>query len=276
MEPQVEMLQGGSSIPTKIHPSLKMLLFLFLSMLPFVFQAPYVQLTLFLCNLLLVTYLGWKRSLFFLYLVLGIIGGVLTGILWLPFIHEGVVLVRWQLPVGMYELTITDIGVAWAFGMGLRIMNIVLLSIFYFYTTSSRQLVIALRGIGMPFSISYLLSLVIRFIPMLKHDLQVIKEAQMVRGLQFEEGNWKEKLKNYSRLFVPLIINTLKRVQLMANALDSKGFRFRNKQHRFYRSPGWRTHEWLGALLMLVIFAALVYVARIHPSHFGILLDYRV
>ncbi|WP_429841783.1 hypothetical protein [Brevibacillus sp. FIR094] len=49
-----------------------------------------------------------------------------------------------------------------------------------------------LRGIGVPFSISYLL--------------------------------------------VPLIFNSLKRVQLIANALDAKGFRMRNSQHQFYRS----------------------------------------
>jgi energy-coupling factor transport system permease protein len=121
-----------------------------------------------------------------------------------------------------------------------------------------------------------LLSLIFRFIPLVKNDLLHIREAQMVRGLQIDQGTMFEKMRKYGYLLVPLIFTSLKRVQLIANALDAKGFQMRNGNHRFYRMPRWTRREMAILLAGFCIVALLFYLARIHPVHFGILLPSRI
>ncbi|RNB87418.1 energy-coupling factor transporter transmembrane protein EcfT [Brevibacillus fluminis] len=258
------------------HPSFALLFFIMVGMLPFLFQDPRFLLPLFLLNLLFVRKGNWTGMLRKAYLVVGGIGGLFTLLSWLPLTQVGYAYWQSEIPLIHYPVQITDTGVLWACGMGLRIANVALLSMYYLMSTSPRQLAMGLRGIGVPYSIGFLLSLIFRFIPLIKHDLGTIREAQMVRGMAFERGNLVRKLKQYVVLLVPLIFTSLKRVQLIANALDAKDFRMRNPQHRFYRMPRWQPIEWLALGACFCAVLALAYMARIHPEHIGVLLPGRI
>lgn len=260
----------------RVHPTLKLLLFLQFGLLPFFFQDPRVLLVLFLFNLLFVSRLGWTPALLRTYLFLGGIGAIFTAASWLPFIDQGTAYWKSQIPLIGLPVQITDTGILWAIGMGLRISNIALLSMFYLFTTTPRQIVMGLKGIGVPYSVGFLISLIFRFIPVVKNDLLIIREAQMVRGLQIEKGSLLSKIGKYGTLMVPLIFTSLKRVQLIANALDAKGFKMKNPKHRFYHMPKWDRRE-----LAILFFATsttivLFYMARIHSNHFGVIIPTRI
>ena len=258
------------------HPSFALLVFLLLGLLPFLFQDPRALVVVLVFNLVLIAKLGWKRSLVKAYMLVGGIGALFATITWLPFTNIGTPYWSSEIPVIHYPLQITDVGVLWAIGMGLRLANVALLSMYYLFTTSPRDIAMGLRGIGVPFSVSFLLSLIFRFIPLVKNDLATIREAQMVRGMTPNEGSVPERIKKYSFLMVPLIFSSLKRVPLIANALDAKGFRMRNPQHRFYRSKRWRASEVVTLFIAFALFAALFYFARIHPDHPGVLIPGRI
>lgn len=262
--------------PAARHPSFSLLFFVLLGVLPFLFQDPRFLLPVFLLNLFVVRKGKWTGALRKAYLVVGGLGGLFTTVSWLPFTQIGHAYWQSEIPVLHYPVQITDIGIMWACGMGLRIANVALLSLFYLMSTAPRQLAMGLRGVGVPFSIGFLLSLIFRFIPLIRHDLQTIREAQMVRGMAFEQGSLMQKLKQYSILLIPLIFTSLKRVQLIANALDAKGFRMRNRQHRFYRMPRWQAKEWLILAAGICFVLTVAYFARIHPAHFGVILPGRI
>lgn len=264
------------SAKTEVHPSFPLLSFALLGSLSFIFQDPRILVFIFLLDLTIVTWLGWPRLMGKMYLLVGGIGGLFTMVSWLPFVSQGHAYWQSEIPLIGYPIQITDIGLLWGIGMGLRILSIVLLSMYYLFTVSPRQIAMGLRGIGVPFSIGFLISLIFRFIPLVKNDLQTIREAQMVRGLQIHSGSLFAKLKKYGYLLIPLIFTSLKRVQLIANALDAKGFKMRSKQHRFYRMPKWKKREVATLLLAFCVVSLLVYFARIHPTQLGVLIPTRI
>lgn len=258
------------------HPSFVLLSFILLGTLPFLFQDPRFLAVVLLINALLIAKLGWSRLMLKGYLLIGGIGAVFAAITWLPFTSIGHPYWSSRIPLVNYPIQVTDVGVLWALGMGLRLANVALLSMYYLFSTSPREMAMGLKGIGVPFSVSYLLSLIFRFIPLVKHDLVTIREAQMVRGLQLSEGSIPERMRKYGFVLVPLIFSSLKRVQLIANALDAKGFRMRNRQHRFYRMPKWKSKELVVLACGFVVVAVLLYFARIHPEHLGVLIPGRI
>lgn len=259
-----------------VHPGFFLLLWVLLGSLSFIFQDPRVLLLCWLGDLLLITYLGWPRSMRKLYWLLGGLGALFTMLSWLLFVREGTAYWRGTIPLVSYPVQITDTGILWSIGMGLRIANVTLLSMYFFLTTTPRQLALALRGIGVPFSIGFLISLIFRFIPLVKNDLETIREAQLVRGLQLDRGRLQEKLRKYGFLLVPLIFTSLRRVQLIANALDAKGFQIRNRHHRFYQMPKWKKRELLLLCAAVCFLLALFYWARVSPAHYGVLLPNRI
>lgn len=261
---------------TGVHPSFTLLAFVLLETLPFIFQDPRVLVCVLVANLVIVTKLGWPVIMRKAYLLVGGIGALFTAISWLPFISEGHAYWSGMIPLIHYPVQITDIGVLWALGMGLRIANVTLLSMYYLFTASPRQIAMGLKGVGVPYSLGFLLSLIFRFIPLVKNDLLHIREAQMVRGLQINQGSLFAKIGKYGYLLVPLIFTSLKRVPLIANALDAKGFKMRNRQHRFYRMRRWQKRELAILLAGFGIVMLLFYLARIHPAQFGILLPSRI
>lgn len=266
---QVDRLQQA-------HPGFVLLAFLLIGALPFIFQDPRILAVLLLGNLLLVSRLGWPRMVPKAYLLVGGVGGLFTALSWLPFTTVGEAYWRGEIPLIGYPLQVTDIGLLWGLGMGLRIANVALLSMHYLFATPPRQMAMGMKSIGIPYSIGFLLSLIFRFIPLVKQDLTTIREAQMVRGVRLAEGGLREKLRKYGVLLVPLIFSSLRRVQLIANALDAKGFTVRNRTHRYYRMPMWKKREMLLLLLLFACILLLFFLARIHPLHLGVLIPSRI
>jgi len=267
---------GQSRRWQKAHPGFVLLFFVLLGALPFIFQDPRILAILLAINLLLVSSIGWPKMVRNAYVLVGGVGGLFTALSWLPFTSVGEAYWRGAVPLIGYPLQITDIGVMWGLGMGLRIANVALLSMYYLFVTSPRQMAIGLKSIGVPFSIGFLLSLIFRFIPLVKQDLTTIREAQMVRGVRIDQGTLWEKMRKYGVLLAPLIFSSLRRVQLIANALDAKGFAMRNPQHRYYRMPVWRKKEIVLLLLVFLVVGSLFYAARISPIHFGVLFPSRI
>ncbi|WP_235827951.1 energy-coupling factor transporter transmembrane component T [Brevibacillus migulae] len=258
------------------HPGFVLLFFVLLGALPFIFQDPRILVILLALNLLLVSSIGWPRMVRNTYLLVGGVGGLFTALSWLPFTSVGEAYWRGEVPLIGYPLQITDIGVMWGLGMGLRIANVALLSMYYLFVTTPRQMAMGFKSIGIPFSIGFLFALIFRFIPLAKQDLTTIREAQMVRGVRIDQGSLREKMRKYGVLLAPLIFSSLRRVQLIANALDAKGFAMRNPRHRYYRMPEWGKKEILLLLLVFLIVISLFYAARISPNHFGVLFPSRI
>lgn len=222
-----------------LHPTAKILLFGGLLAPAIIFQHPVLLLLAGVIYAWLAYRFGLSRTGWKMALAVGSFTGLFTAVTWMPFVPEGSALLSWTVPGVGWQILLTDTGILFGIGMGLRFFTITVLSLGYVLTTSPRQMAMGIRGLGLPFPVAHLFALTFRLMPMAQNDLLTIREAQMVRGLDLEHGSTFAKMRRYSALLGPLIISSLRRVQLIANALDVKGFQLRGGQHRFFRAPLW-------------------------------------
>ena len=115
--------------------------------------------------------------------------------------------------VRIWKITITREGVAMACRMSVRLIFLMIGSSLMTLTTTPNQLTDALESLLGPLKkihvpvheISMMMSIALRFIPILLEETDKIMKAQMARGADFESGNIIQRVKN----MVPLLVLSL-------------------------------------------------------------------
>ena len=70
-----------------------------------------------------------------------------------------------------------------------------------------------------------MMSLALRFIPILLEEANRIIRAQSARGADFEEGKLIERLKGMVSILVPLLVSATKRAYDLALAMEARCYR---------------------------------------------------
>lgn len=143
------------------------------------------------------------------------------------FLTDGRVLVR------LGFLKITEEGLALALFMGLRLLYLVIGSSIMTLTTTPNELTDGLEKslgflnrIHVPVhEISMMMSIALRFIPILIEETDKIMKAQMARGADFESGNLIERAKSMIPLLVPLFVSAFRRASDLAMAMEARCYR---------------------------------------------------
>lgn len=128
---------------------------------------------------------------------------------------------------------ITREGVRTAGFMGVRLIFLVVGSSIMTLTTTPNELTDGLekslgfmKKIGVPVhEVSMMMSIALRFIPILVEETDKIMKAQMARGADFETGNLIQKAKNMIPLLVPLFISAFRRATDLAMAMEARCYR---------------------------------------------------
>lgn len=130
-------------------------------------------------------------------------------------------------------LKVTREGVRTAFFMALRLIYLVIGSSIMTLTTTPNELTDGLerslgfmKVVGVPIhEISMMMSIALRFIPILIEETDKIMKAQMARGADFESGNLIQKAKSMVPLLVPLFISAFRRATDLAMAMEARCYR---------------------------------------------------
>lgn len=70
--------------------------------------------------------------------------------------------------------------------------------------------------------IAMMMSIALRFIPLLGEETDRIKKAQMARGADFESGNLMQKVKSLVPILVPLFVSAFRRANDLALAMEAR------------------------------------------------------
>lgn len=124
-------------------------------------------------------------------------------------------------------------GIRTAAFMGLRLIFLVVGSSVMTLTTTPNELTDGLEKslgflnkIKVPVhEVSMMMSIALRFIPILIEETDKIMKAQMARGADFESGNLIQKAKNMVPLLVPLFISAFRRATDLAMAMEARCYR---------------------------------------------------
>jgi len=128
------------------------------------------------------------------------------------------------------RLTITIEGLEIALLMGSRLIMLILGSSVLTLTTTPitltdgiEKLLEPWKIIGLPaHEIAMMMTIALRFIPVLLEETDKIMKAQMARGADFESGGLIKKAKNMVPLLVPLFISSFRRADDLAIAMEAR------------------------------------------------------
>lgn len=143
------------------------------------------------------------------------------------FLTEGEILFQ----AGFFK--VTKEGVSVAFFMALRLIYLVVGASLMTLTTTPNDLTDGLESVLGPLKkikvpvheISMMMSIALRFIPILMEETDRIMKAQKARGADFESGNLMEKAKAMVPLLVPLFISAFRRANDLAMAMEARCYR---------------------------------------------------
>ncbi|MFO8055919.1 MAG: energy-coupling factor transporter transmembrane component T [bacterium] len=150
-------------------------------------------------------------------------------------------------------------GMLFGAGMGLRLDLMIFCGLVFLATTTVEDFTYGLTRMGLPFPVSFSLSLSFRLVPLFGDTIKKIMDAQKARGLDLESVNVFRRMQGYVPLLVPVFSSALRKTDQLAVALESKGFGLPGPRGNYleYRA-GARD---AGALLaMILIIAAEVWI----------------
>ncbi|HIT52635.1 MAG TPA: energy-coupling factor transporter transmembrane protein EcfT [Candidatus Fimivicinus intestinavium] len=152
---------------------------------------------------------------------------LLTALLNLFYVREGRTL------VDVWIIHITTQGVYTAVFMAVRIMALIVSSSLLTYTTTPtnltdglERLLSPLRHLRVPVhDIAMMMTIALRFIPLLIDEVGRIMNAQKARGADLETGNLFQRAKALVPIFIPLFISAFRRAYELAFAMDCRCYR---------------------------------------------------
>lgn len=124
-------------------------------------------------------------------------------------------------------------GVYSALFLASRIVLLIIGTSMMTYTTTPNQLTDGLESIMKPLKIfrlpvhdiAMIMSIALRFIPILLEECDKIMKAQMARGADFESGNIVVRCRNMVPILVPLFISAFRRANDLALAMESRCYK---------------------------------------------------
>ena len=126
----------------------------------------------------------------------------------------------------------------------LKYISTIPIVILFVATTDPSEFASSLNRIGISYKIAYSVSLALRYIPDIQREYHEISVAQQARGLELnkEKEGLIKRLKCASTLLFPLIVSSMERIEVIANAMELRGFG-KNKKRTWYSSRPFRTGD---------------------------------
>ncbi len=133
----------------------------------------------------------------------------------------------------LWKLTVTKEGVKTAVLLVIRLVFLIIGSSVMTLTTTPNNLTDGMEKAMSPLKLLHLpvhevammMSIALRFIPILLEEADKIMKAQIARGADFESGNLIKKAKAMVPLLVPLFISAFRRANDLAMAMEARCYR---------------------------------------------------
>ena len=130
-------------------------------------------------------------------------------------------------------IVISREGIETAFFMSIRLIFLILGSSLMTFTTTPNYLTDGLESLLKPLNkikvpvheISMMMSIALRFIPILMEETDKIMKAQTARGADFETGGLVKRAKGLVPILVPLFVSAFRRANDLAMAMEARCYR---------------------------------------------------
>jgi energy-coupling factor transport system permease protein len=156
---------------------------------------------------------------------------------------EGKIL--WQ----FWRLRVTDSGLLTALRLALRLIFLVAGTSLLTFTTTPTGITDGMESLMKPLKvvrfpvhdIALIMSIALRFIPILMEETDKIMMAQKARGASFDTGGLVKRAKALLPVLIPLFVSAFRRADELALALDARCYRATPKRTKLKELKfGWR------------------------------------
>lgn len=166
--------------------------------------------------------------------------------------------------VQFWIFKITKEGIRSSLFMGLRLVLLILGSSMMTFTTTPNQLTDAIESVLGPLKkirvpvheIAMMMSIALRFIPILLEETDKIMKAQEARGADFTSGGIIKRAKSMIPLLVPLFVSAFRRANDLAMAMEARCYN--GGEGRTKMKPLKYRRRDVGAFLILLVHVSLL------------------
>jgi len=166
----------------------------------------------------------------------------------------------------IYELgwfKVYEEGLRMAILISIRFILLIIMTSLLTLTTTPIELTDAMESLFGPLKkikfpvheLALMMSISLRFIPTLMDETEKIMKAQMARGVEFSSGSIKSRIKAIVPLLIPLFINSFKRAEELATAMEARGYQGGEGRTK-YRQLVWKSMDTvmiIGILLITIV-----------------------
>lgn len=140
---------------------------------------------------------------------------------------QGTILFHWWI------FTVTDEGLRVAVYMAVRLIYLIVGSSIMTFVTTPNELTDGIEKLLSPLNkirvpvheVAMMMSIALRFIPILLEETDKIMKAQLARGADLENGNILQRAKNMIPILVPLFVSAFRRANDLAMAMEARCYR---------------------------------------------------
>ena len=174
--------------------------------------------------------------------------------------------------------TITEGGLRTAVYMAIRLIYLIIGSSLMTFTTTPNELTDGIEALLYPLNkvhvpvheIAMVMSISLRFIPILLEETDKIMKAQIARVADLESGNMIQKAKSMIPILVPLFVSAFRRANDLAMAMEARCYR--GGEGRTKMKPlRYEKCDYVAYLIVIVYVVAVVLIGRYVPLHIGML-----
>lgn len=173
--------------------------------------------------------------------------------------------------------TITEGGLRTAVYMAIRLIYLIIGSSLMTFTTTPNELTDGIEKLLHPLNkirvpvheVAMMMSIALRFIPILLEETDKIMKAQIARGADLESGNIIQRAKNMIPILVPLFVSAFRRANDLAMAMEARCYR--GGEGRTKMKPlKYQSRDHMAYIVVVAYVVAVFFIGRYVPLHLWI------
>lgn len=138
----------------------------------------------------------------------------------------------------VFAISLISFDIRAALLLSLRLFNLLTVSFVFFRSMRPEEFGDGLRKLGLPHSVSFILSTSMRYVPLISRRIRLIVEAQTSRGIDLRPRI--RNAANFMALLMPLLVQSFLLAEELAMAMEARGFGLKGRTFRkTYRIKPW-------------------------------------
>ncbi|TFJ92647.1 energy-coupling factor transporter transmembrane component T family protein [Lentibacillus salicampi] len=182
---------------------------------------------------------------------------------WMTVLYANQTFSNGEVVFTLWNLEITTGSIQTGISLALRSLCFGALSLMFILTTDSTKLMLSfMQQCKLPPKITYGILAGYRFLPVFRHELEVLRQAHRIRGVSRARGI-KGRVNQFRRYAIPLLANGIRKAERVSVAMESKGFTGDTDRTHYHKmTVGKRDWLFLGMMIgfLIAVFALSYYL----------------